>query len=98
MTTPFDLGDKVAIVGGSSRGIGRGSAEAVARLGGRVVVSELQGRRVRSGGRAVFASPAGRRRSFLAISRTKTRPRRSWPRRCVLMWWGCPPPCTNRQG
>jgi|SRR5437868_166560 NAD(P)-dependent dehydrogenase (short-subunit alcohol dehydrogenase family) len=39
MTTPFDLGDKVAIVTGSSRGISRGSAEAMARLGAKVVVS-----------------------------------------------------------
>jgi NAD(P)-dependent dehydrogenase (short-subunit alcohol dehydrogenase family) len=39
MTSPFDLGDKVAIVTGSSRGIGRGSAEAMARLGAKVVVS-----------------------------------------------------------
>jgi NAD(P)-dependent dehydrogenase (short-subunit alcohol dehydrogenase family) len=77
MTTPFDLGDKVAIVVGSSRGIGRASAEAIARLGAKVVVSEPQGRRLQSGGRAVFANPAGRRRSFLAISRTKTRQRRS---------------------
>ena len=38
MTTPFDLGDKVAIVVGSRRGIGRGSAEAMARLGAKVVV------------------------------------------------------------
>ena len=39
MTTPFDLDDKVAIVTGSSRDIGRASAEAMARLGAKVVVS-----------------------------------------------------------
>ncbi|HEV2558170.1 MAG TPA: SDR family oxidoreductase [Microvirga sp.] len=39
MTSPFDLTGKVAIVTGSSRGIGRSIAETMARLGARVVVS-----------------------------------------------------------
>jgi NAD(P)-dependent dehydrogenase (short-subunit alcohol dehydrogenase family) len=39
MTTPFDLGGKVAIVTGSSRGIGRASAEMLAQMGAKVVVS-----------------------------------------------------------
>ena len=37
--TPFDLTGKVAIVTGSSRGIGRSSAELLAKLGAKVVVS-----------------------------------------------------------
>ncbi len=39
MTSPFDLTDKIAIVTGSSRGIGRAIAELFAELGARVVVS-----------------------------------------------------------
>jgi NAD(P)-dependent dehydrogenase (short-subunit alcohol dehydrogenase family) len=37
--SPFSLEGKIAVVTGSSRGIGRASAEAMARLGARVVIS-----------------------------------------------------------
>src|SRR6202042_3181533 len=37
--TPFDLTGKVAVVTGSSRGIGRSSAELLAKLGAKVVIS-----------------------------------------------------------
>ncbi|MBI3701035.1 MAG: SDR family oxidoreductase [Afipia sp.] len=37
--SPFDLAGKVAVVTGSSRGIGRASAELLAQLGAKVVVS-----------------------------------------------------------
>lgn len=39
MTAPFSLEGKVAIVTGSSRGIGRAAAELMAELGARVVIS-----------------------------------------------------------
>jgi NAD(P)-dependent dehydrogenase (short-subunit alcohol dehydrogenase family) len=37
--TPFDLTGRVAVITGSSRGIGRSSAELLARLGAKVVIS-----------------------------------------------------------
>ena len=38
-STPFDLTGRVAVITGSSRGIGRSSAELLARLGAKVVIS-----------------------------------------------------------
>jgi NAD(P)-dependent dehydrogenase (short-subunit alcohol dehydrogenase family) len=88
MTTPFDLGDKVAIVTGSSRGIGRASAEAMARLGAKVVVSSrkadaceamARGSRIRRGG-------GGRSLQYLA----QRRGRGARGRDTVHLWGGLP--------
>ena len=38
-SSPFDLTGKVAVITGSSRGIGRSSAELLAKLGAKVVIS-----------------------------------------------------------
>src|SRR3954447_14735067 len=38
-STPFDLTGRVAVITGSSRGIGRSSAELLAKLGAKVVIS-----------------------------------------------------------
>src|SRR3984957_11065407 len=38
-STPFDLTGKVAVITGSSRGIGRSSAELLAKLAAKVVIS-----------------------------------------------------------
>src|SRR5918999_1813748 len=39
MPSPFDLTDKVAVITGSSRGIGRAIAESMSALGANVVIS-----------------------------------------------------------
>ena len=39
MSSPFDLTDKVAVITGSSRGIGRAIAGSMAALGAKVVIS-----------------------------------------------------------
>ena len=98
MTTPFDLGDKVAIVVGSSRGLGRASAEAMARLGAKVVVfgaarptpAKRWARGIReSGGEAAVVPCNISHKDEAAALVAETL--------CIYAV-GCAPPCTNRQG
>ncbi len=57
--TPFDLSGKVAVITGSSRGIGRSSAELLAKLGAKVVVSSRKAEACEEVGER---HPQGRRR------------------------------------
>ena len=81
--TPFDLTGKVAIVTGSSRGIGRAAAELLAQLGAKVVISSRKAEACRevadakrrtSGGAS--SRPAATPSSFPATSRARPRSRR----------------------
>ena len=63
--TPFDLTGKVAVVTGSSRGIGRSSAELLAKLGAKVVISsrkadacEVVADGIKKSGATPMSSPA----------------------------------------
>ncbi|MGM4876286.1 SDR family NAD(P)-dependent oxidoreductase [Bradyrhizobium sp. 956_D2_N1_5] len=75
--TPFDLTGKVAIVTGSSRGIGRSSAELLAKLGAKVVVSSRKAEACKEVADGIIASrPAAMPPSFPATSRARPRSRR----------------------
>jgi NAD(P)-dependent dehydrogenase (short-subunit alcohol dehydrogenase family) len=74
--SPFSLDGKVAIVTGSSRGIGRASAEAMARLGAKVVISSRKAEaceavardiRQRSGEASVIACNVSRKDEVEAL-------------------------------
>ncbi len=56
MTTPFDLTGQVAVVTGSSRGIGRATAELLAKLGAKVVVSSRKEETCRPVAEAITAA------------------------------------------
>jgi NAD(P)-dependent dehydrogenase (short-subunit alcohol dehydrogenase family) len=80
--TPFDLTGKVAVITGSSRGIGRSSAELLARLGAKVVVSSrkaeaceevAQGIRKEGGDAHVIACNIARRDEVEALIAGTTR-------------------------
>ena len=73
--TPFDLTGTVAVVTGSSRGIGRSSAELLAKLGAKVVISSRKAdacQEVADG----IGNPAATPMSSPATSRAMTRSRR----------------------
>ena len=74
--SPFALDGKVAIITGSSRGIGRASAEAMARLGAKVVISSrkveaceavAQNIRQRGGAASVIACNISRKHEVEAL-------------------------------
>src|SRR5688572_12586727 len=76
MASPFDLKEKVAIITGSSRGIGRAAAEAMAELGAKVVVSSrkaepceevAEGIRAKGGEAIVIPCNIGRRNEVEAL-------------------------------
>src|ERR1700759_4726878 len=74
--TPFDLTGQVAVITGSSRGIGRSSAELLAKLGAKVVISSrkaetceevAQGIRQAGGDAHVIACNISRREEVEAL-------------------------------
>ena len=76
MASPFDLKGKVAIITGSSRGIGRAAAEAMAELGAKVVISSrkaepceevAEGIRANGGEAIVIPCNVGRRNEVEAL-------------------------------
>src|SRR6202048_1878415 len=80
-STPFDLAGKVAVITGSSRGIGRSSAELLAKLGARVVISSrkagaceevAQGIRKAGGDAHVIACNISRREEVEALIKGAT--------------------------
>ena len=74
--TPFDLTGKVAVITGSSRGIGRSSAELLAKHGAKVVISS---RKADACEEVADGIKQGRRRrpsSFPATSRAARKSRR----------------------
>ncbi len=70
MKNPFDLTGQVAVITGSSKGIGRSAAEIMAALGAKVVISSRKAEPARRW-QPASARPAARRSSFPATSRAR---------------------------
>ncbi len=75
MKNPFDLTGQVAVITGSSKGIGRAAAEIMASLGAKVVISSRKAEACEAVASAI-KKKAARPSSFPATSPARKRSRR----------------------
>ena len=81
----FDLGDRVALITGSTKGIGRAITEAMAHFGAKVVISSRKPEACQEVAKAIGAS-GGEALAIRAMCPTRTSSGSSSTRRCTI--WG----------